>query len=93
MTRKQRFPPPLNLRNPAIQKQKSRNPTNRKYRKEQHDESPWCDTQLWRVEFGEWDPCADVYETSAVEDEVYYGGEDFVFDLGVEVAVPGDCYT
>lgn len=90
MPRKQRLPPPTNLRYPPIQHQHRRNASHHQNHKEQHNKAPRCDAQFWGVEGGEGHPGADVYEAGAVEDEVYDGGEDFVFCLDVEVAVPGE---
>ena len=88
MTRKQSLLPPIYLRDPMIQNEQSRNTTYNKDDKEQNHKTPRCDPQLWRIKIVEWHPRADVHETSAVEHEVYHGGEDLVFDLCVEVSVP-----
>lgn len=90
MARKYRLPPGLDLWDPPIQYHDRGNASHEKDGYKKHDETPGGDAELRAVERIERQPGAYVHETRAVQEEIDYGREYFIFSVLVEITIPGD---
>ena len=90
MTGEQSLLPRIDLGYPFVQQEQWRDTPKEHDSQKDDDQAPRRDAQFGRVEHIERHPCTDIYEAATVEHEINDRREDFVFNLGIEVAVPAD---